>query len=243
MTSATTISRSGQLRRATEITAVVAIWIALGITLHLSVETYLLLGIPLTAAFQWGVRREPLRALWLRDAPPFRLGAAGSGIAGLLAAFPVYRLIMQLRVGPQLVLIGWYLSAIAGAFAAAYALRNFHRATVRPFILCLIIAGGIGIMFMVGGAIAGGLAHRSLARRLSIGLRSLLLYVPVTFFLEEVSFRGAFDSHLHHPGEPREWVTALFDNKNQRSDPCSSTLANVCYNDSAASVRALSSAG
>ena len=208
--SATTVSQTSQLRRGIEITAAVALWIAVGVGFHLSVNVYLLLGIPLTGAFQWGVRREPLRALWLRDARPFRLDAAGWVIAGLLAAYPFYRCVADLRTGPHPAKLGFYLSAFAGAFAAAYALRNFHRATVRPFILCLVIAGGIGIAIMVGGAIAGGLAHRTLTQRLSIGLSSLLLYVPISFVLEEVSFRGAFDSHLHHPGEPHGWATALF---------------------------------
>jgi hypothetical protein len=207
---AATISQPSQVRRAIEITAIVAIWIAIGIAFHLSVNVYLLVGIPLTGAFQWGVRREPLRALWLRVAQPFSLDAAGWVIAGLLPAFPCYRLVVHLRAGPHLAHIGFYLSAIAGSLAAAYALRNFHRATVRPFLMCLVIAGGIGIAFMVGGAIAGRLAHRTLSQRLSIGLSSLLLYVPISFVLEEVSFRGAFDSHLHHPGEPRWWATALF---------------------------------
>ena len=119
---AATIPQTSQPRRAIEITAVVAIWIALGIIFHLSVEAYLLLGIPLTAAFQWGVRREPLRALWLRDAQPFRLDAAGWVIAGPLAAYPSYRLVTHVRAGPHLAHVGFYLSAIAGAFAAAYAL-------------------------------------------------------------------------------------------------------------------------
>ena len=210
MTTAPRVSQTSQLRRAIEITAAVAIWVAIGIAFHLSVNVYLLLGIPLTAAFQWGVRREPLRALWLRDAQPFRLDPAGWVIAGLLAAYPFYRLVVDVRTGPHPAKLGFYLSAVAGAFVAAYALRNFRRATVRPFVMCLVIAGGIGIAIMVGGALAGGLAHRTLAQRLSIGLSSLLLYVPISFVLEEVSFRGAFDSRLHHPGEPRGLATALF---------------------------------
>lgn len=207
---AATISPTSQVRRAIEITAAVGIWIALGITLHLSVNAYLLLGIPLTAGFQWVVRREPLRALWLRDAPPLRLDAAGWVIAALLAAYPFYRFVVDLRTGLHPAKLGFYLSAVAGSFAAAYALRNFHRAMVRPLVLCLVIAGGIGITFMVGGALAGGLAHRTLSQRFSVGLSSLLLYVPIAFVLEEVSFRGAFDSHLHHPGEPHRWATAVF---------------------------------
>jgi len=210
VTVAATISQTSQLRRAIEVTAVVAIWIALGITFHLSAYAYLLLGIPLTAAFQWGVRREPLRALWLRDGQPFRLDAAGWAIAGLLAAYPCYHLVTYLRSDPHPAKAAIYLCAVAGAFPAAYALRNFHRATVRPLLLCLVIAGGIGIAIMVGGVITSGMAHRTLAQRLSIGSTYLLLNLLATFVVEEVSFRGAFDSHLHHPGEPRGFVTALF---------------------------------
>jgi len=202
--------QTSQLRRAIEITVVVSLWIALGITLHLSAYSYLLLGIPITAAFQWGLRREPLRALWLRDAPPFRLDAAGWLIAGLLAAYPCYHLVTYLRSGPYPAKAAAYLCAVAGALPAAYALRNFHRETRRLFLLCLVIAGGIGNTFIVGGAVTVGMAHRTLAERLSIGITALLLNVPITFLLEEVSFRGAFDSHLHHPGEPRGFATALF---------------------------------
>ena len=61
-----------QTQRLIEVTLAVGLWMALGIVLHLSVFTYLLLGLPLTAAFQLGVRRQPLRALWVREAPPFR---------------------------------------------------------------------------------------------------------------------------------------------------------------------------
>ncbi len=63
-----------QTQRLIEVTLAVGLWIALGIALHLSVHAYLLLGIPLVAAFQWGVRRQPFRALWVCEAPPIRLG-------------------------------------------------------------------------------------------------------------------------------------------------------------------------
>src|SRR5215207_7269721 len=34
-----------------------------------------------------------------------------------------------------------------------------------------------------------------------VGIRSLLLYIPALFLMEEVAFRGAIDSHVCHPGE------------------------------------------
>jgi len=191
-----------------EITAAVAIWIALGIIFHLGARSYLLLGIPITAGFQWGVRGQPLRALWLRDAPPFRLDAMGWAMTLLLAVYPCCRLVGDLRARmPDR--IGMDLAAVAGAFAAAYALRNFHRETLRPLVLCLATAGAIGILIMIGSGLGVGFAHRTVSQRLWIGVSSLLIMVPITFVLEEVSFRGAFDAHMHHPGEPRGIWTAL----------------------------------
>ena len=43
---------------------------ALGFAFRLGAEAYLLLGIPITIAFQVLVVRRPLRSLWLRQAPP-----------------------------------------------------------------------------------------------------------------------------------------------------------------------------
>jgi hypothetical protein len=48
----------------------VAAWMACGWLLRLDPNTYLVLGIPLTILFQWLVRRRPIQALWVREAPP-----------------------------------------------------------------------------------------------------------------------------------------------------------------------------
>src|SRR3974390_3519767 len=99
MTTGTAIAapRAGAMRRVLEVVGVVALWIALGIAFHLGANAYLLLGIALTAGFQWGVRRQPMRALWARDAPPFRLGMTGWGLSCILAAYPCYCFITNLR--------------------------------------------------------------------------------------------------------------------------------------------------
>jgi hypothetical protein len=203
------VTATSRVRRIVEVSSVVAFWVALGIVFHLSANSYLLLGIPLTAAFQCGVRRQPLRALWVRDAVPFRLGATGWLIAVALAAYPCYRLGENLRAGGYGPETAWYCAAVAGAFAAAYALKNFHRATVRDLLFCLATAGVIGILLMALNAVAVGVVHRSFAARMGEGITSLLLYVPVVFVLEEVSFRGAFDAHVHYPGESHEYFTAF----------------------------------
>lgn len=76
-------------RRTIETVVVVAIWVALGISLHLSVRAYLLVGIPLTAAFQWVVRREPMRALWLPDPAGLRFDARAWIIAAYFVLAPL----------------------------------------------------------------------------------------------------------------------------------------------------------
>ena len=60
----------GRLARAVVATLVIGGYMALGFAFGLSAEGYLLLGIPITIGFQVLVARRPLRALWLRDAPP-----------------------------------------------------------------------------------------------------------------------------------------------------------------------------
>ena len=40
-------------------TTFVAVWIAIGIGFHLEADAYLLAGVPLGLAFQWGIARRP----------------------------------------------------------------------------------------------------------------------------------------------------------------------------------------
>jgi Type II CAAX prenyl endopeptidase Rce1-like len=198
-----------QARRLIEVTAAVALWIALGLALRLSPNAYLLLGIPLTAAFQLGVRRQPIRALWVRQAPPFRLGLPGWIAAAALATYPAVRLVAAMRSEGLSVNALWFLAAIAGAVPAAYALQHFRRETARHVWFGLATAGVFGIAFVLLSALGNGMSPNTPAGRLHYGVTSLLLYVPVVFLLEEVSFRGAFDSHVFHPGERREYLTAF----------------------------------
>jgi hypothetical protein len=53
-------------RRAAVVTLMIGGYIALGFAFGLGAEAYLLLGIPITIAFQILIVRRPLRALWLR---------------------------------------------------------------------------------------------------------------------------------------------------------------------------------
>src|SRR6516165_2904000 len=106
------LARSGasQSRRLIEVTAAVVLWIAIGLALRPSPNAYLLLGIPLTAAFQLAVCRRPLRALWLREAPPFSLDVAGWAMAAALAVFPGFRLVQSVKAGGPVATTLWFLA-------------------------------------------------------------------------------------------------------------------------------------
>jgi hypothetical protein len=198
-----------QTRRLIEVTAAVALWVALGLAFRLSPNAYLLLGIPLTAAFQWGMSRRPLRELWVRDSVAFRLDAPGWAMAALLVIYPAFRLANAWPTEGLTARTLWFLAAMAGAFAAAWALRKFRRDTLRHLYFGLATAGALGIAFVLVSAFGNGLARNTPLARLQYGISSLLLYIPVVFALEEVSFRGAFDSHVFRPGDRREYGTAF----------------------------------
>jgi membrane protease YdiL (CAAX protease family) len=186
----------------------VGLWMALGWLLSLDAEAYLLLGVPLTIAFQLFVRREPLRALWVRAAPAWRRRAGWAVIAIALGALPVYELAARgaAQAGPVAALS--YLAAIAGAGAAAYALLNLDRRALRalvPAVIAVVLAGG----FQVGvGVIRHGTGLLEALSLVQIA-RWSLLYFAVGFVLEEVTFRGALDTLVQASSLPG-WLSAAW---------------------------------
>jgi hypothetical protein len=161
---------SGRARRFAEGTAAVAVWMSLGMVWHMSAEGYLVLGIPITIGFQHYVRRAPLRAMWVRTAPPFRLGAGGIAIAILLTIKPLTNLVISIRSHEKLAVDAWLLAAMAGAWPAAYALRNFQRKTFRELLICLATAGTVGCAIMVAAAFALAGTHETALSRVRTGL-------------------------------------------------------------------------
>lgn len=189
-------------------TAVVALWMAVGWVSRLDPNAFLLVGVPITIAFQRLVARRPLHTLWVRDAGAFRLDRVAMAIAAALAIAPVVALVRMLGTsGFDAVRVGWYLCAIAGTVAAGFAFRALSRASLRATVACLVVAGGIGILLMVAAWHARGTPA---PRGVGYGLWWLLLYLPVTFVLEEVFFRGALDAYVHRPGERWGVASALF---------------------------------
>jgi membrane protease YdiL (CAAX protease family) len=131
-------------------------------------------------------------------------------LAVLLGLYPGYRLFALVQSGAPAAKIAMGVATVAGAIPMAYALRSFRRVQVRPLLLCLATAGVIGVLIVVIFAVLGGAEHYSLLRRIQIGGDGMLRYLPISFVVEEVSFRGAFDAHLYHPGESRGVLSALF---------------------------------
>lgn len=197
-------------RRLVEGTAFVAVWIAAGYLLPIDANAYLLLGVPLTVAFQLLVRRRPLRELWVRDGDRrFRLDRAGLGLAVLLVVAPLLSMVDAVGAGTWSA-IAWSLAAIAGAAPAAWALRSTGLLTTLRAALPTLLVGVpllallLGVPLLTSGQPVDPLAM------LGHGVYWALLYLPVVFILEEVAFRGALDAHVQHPGEGRGPGTALF---------------------------------
>jgi len=198
-------------RRVFETTAAIAIWIALGFLLKMTTSEYQMTGLALVLVFQVAVRRQPLRTLWVRNADSFRLDGFGWMIALLLVICPTFHVIEDVRIGMPLMRTLAHGAGIVGAFPAAFALRRFDRATTRALLGCIVVPGLIGIGMMWAGAFASHtLAVRTFSERLWIALDALLLYIPIVFVFEEVSFRGAFDSHIQHAGDSHPWLSALY---------------------------------
>ena len=200
---------TAQRRRVIEAVAFVAVWVTAGYLLRLSSNGYLLLGIPLTAAFQLGVRRRPLRELFATGTTRFALDRKGVAMATVLAITPGFYATQAFTNGDWTT-FGWYLAAMAGAVAAAFSLRaSSVLATLRSAALPLAVgAGGMATVF---GALhlATGTPLPATAAAAAL-VKYTALYYPATFLLEEVAFRGAIDAHVHHAGDARGWQSATF---------------------------------
>jgi hypothetical protein len=200
---------SGLIRRWIEALAFVGVWIAVGELLDMSTNTYLLFGIPLTAGFQLFVRKRPISDLWVRGGPGLSLRSVNLKLAIVLALAPFVYLAVYVVKGQGVDYVLYALAAIVGAGAAAYALGQFGRETWRYLGLCLVSAGLLGVLLVIGlhviaaryGASTIHPTGESLGPDALVGIESLLLYVPALFMMEEVAFRGAIDSHVRHPGE------------------------------------------
>jgi hypothetical protein len=204
-----TPARDAGGRRVIEGAGFVVVWMALGYAFSGNDLVYLLMGVPLTIAFQLLVRQRPLRELWVRDATRFTLDKRGLVLASLLVVAPVFYGARALP-GASGWLIGWYAAAIVGAAGAAFALRATDAVAMLRAALVPMAVGAGGMAAVLGGIHIATDTPVHVLTVLGTVAKYLLLYFPLTFLIEEVAFRGALDAHVHHAGEGRAWRSALF---------------------------------
>jgi membrane protease YdiL (CAAX protease family) len=115
-------------------------------------------------------------------------------------------IVSGLVISKPLAFVIYGCAAVGGAFAAGYAYSHFKSETWRYLGLCLATGGLVGIAIDLGTnsptlAFATGHAGQDAL----VFLTSILAYLPAMFLIEEVAFRGAVDSHVHHQGD-KYWV-------------------------------------
>lgn len=206
--SAARVGGASRRRRIVEVIAFVAVWVTAGYVLPISSNGYLLMGIPLTIAFQLLVRRRPLRELFASDTARFTLDGPGRVLAVSLGVVPVLFTVRALSAGSW-VDAGWYVAATAGAACAAFALRNGSvRGAFRAAALPMAV-GSTGMAAVYSGLHIATGAPMSAAVVVTAIVQYSLLYFPATFLLEEVSFRGTLDAHVHHASERGGLMSAV----------------------------------
>lgn len=190
-------------------TAVVGAYMAIGFAFRLSADAYLLLGIPITVAFQLLVIRRPLRSLWLRAAPPLRLDWRSIGAIVLLAIAPAF-VAARGFTGGDLALVGWGSAAMVGAVGAVYAIKAANREVIRATIRATLITSLVLVTTMVVFRLATGGFSGDVAEAIATVMVSAATYLPAVFVLEEVFFRGLLDAYMHGSTDGPDHVTALY---------------------------------
>jgi len=195
-------------RRYAVITAVVAIWMAIGWTFGIGGDAYLLLGVPLLWVFQRYVARRPLLEVWFAEPGRFALPWWGWLVAAVFMVQPAHALFTWQNPGWATRL--WLVCATVGAVPLAWSLARCTRRQWRELGLCLAAAGAVGVLTLGLGYLAHSHSSRTIVERLFEGLRSLALYLPVCFMIEEVFFRGGLDSYLTRGGTRTPWISAFY---------------------------------
>ncbi len=185
--------------RSLVVIAFVGTWMSVGWWFKLDINRYLLVGVPLTVLFQ--LRRQPIRALWVSDAPPLQIGPIRLVLTAAVAALPAYGLYRWIRPwhGEMIYLL---VLGVLGAPAAGYGLRHLrYRAVVAAgLVLIATIWVTIPVLIMLHAFGKERLAMLNGATAYT-ALKWGLIYFPLCFIVEEVTFRGALDSYLWKRGE------------------------------------------
>src|SRR5262249_7048784 len=124
-----------------------------------------------------------------------------------LAVLPAYKLYAD-GTGGGWVVAGWNVCAVLGAPAVAYALQNYDRRVSRSIAPALAVTVLVSALMVVLGVARHGWGVLSASAVVS-AVEWTLLYFPVCFILEEVTFRGALDAYLYRPEDTKgAWTAA-----------------------------------
>lgn len=197
-----------RLARAVVATLLISGYMGLGFAFALSAEGYLLLGIPITIAFQVLIVRRPLRALWLRAAPPVALTRRMALAVAVIAIAPATVAIRGAQHGDP-VLAAYGLAAMLGSVGAVYALRAMDREAVRATVRASLINGVILVAVMVVLRLLSGGFHGNPGGAVATAVISVATYLPVVFVMEEILFRGLLDPYLRG-SSGRDRASALY---------------------------------
>jgi membrane protease YdiL (CAAX protease family) len=203
------IAVDGRLARAAVATLAIGGYMAIGVTFGLSAEAYLLLGIPITVAFQGLVVRRPLRALWLRTAPPMVFTPRLIVAVVAVAIAPATITVRGVQHGDP-VLATYGLAAMFGAVGAIYAIRAMDRDAARATVRASLVNGAILVVVMVGFRLATGGFDGDVGGAVATAAFSVATYLPVVFVMEEILFRGLLDPYLHGSTLGPDRATAVF---------------------------------
>jgi hypothetical protein len=175
---------------------------ALGWTLGRDPYVYLMIGIPITLAFQLFVARKPVWTLWrfARDEPAQRR-PWGWALAVLVLLPLASLMVADVPILPRV----WAVLSGVGLLIAAWTAAR-HRTPPQAWLLALAAVASGSLFFVMMASRTGWHGYP-----LSF-LAKVVMYFGVCFLLEEVTFRGAFDPYLAN-GALRgkmAWGTALF---------------------------------
>jgi len=188
----------------------------MGFALNLDSNEYLFIGIPLTVLFQIVVARAPLRALWVRGAPRTKLREIRWEawlVVGLFGLANALFLVLDAILGSWEGTI-YEIVVLVGLLPMAYALHQLTKKSFRHALGCFATAGTIGICTFAISYLYD--VYLSSGTPVSLGyfagevIQYIIVYIPALFLLEEVSFRGALDSHVYRLGERRSKTTAVY---------------------------------
>lgn len=203
------VAVDGRVARSIVAAVVIGAYMGLGFAFGLDADAYLLLGLPITIAFQVLIVRRPLRELWLRDPRPMTVTPRTVLAIVVVAIAPAVVAVGGLRSGDA-VLIAYGLVGMAGAVGAVHAIGVMDRDAIRITVRATLMTSAILVLVMVVYRVTTGGFDGNLGGAVTAAVVSAATYLPVVFVLEEVFFRGLLDSYLHGSTPRDDRATALY---------------------------------